>query len=274
MSTTSGLQFWFEGSADIFRIWASWMEAAAGWRIHRARHLAGQLDALRLVLGIDGRNRREQRAGVGMVRAAVNLIARCDLDYFAEIHDCHAITDVLDDPQIVRDEQVGEFQLLLQVLQQVDNLRLDRDVERRDGLIEHQEARIYRERPRDADSLPLPAGKLVRKTIYRIGAHPDHGQQLDDSIFFLPAAGKLMNLDSFTDDRPHPHPWIQRRVRILKHQLHLAAQCAKLGAAERREIAAVEIYFPFGRLEKFQDKPPERRFARSRFSHQAQRLAG
>ena len=38
--------------------------------------------------------------------------------------------DVLHHRQIVRDEQIGEAELLLQVLEQIDHLRLDRDVER------------------------------------------------------------------------------------------------------------------------------------------------
>ena len=43
--------------------------------------------------------------------------------------------------QVVRDEQVGEAELVLQVLEQVDDLRLDRDVERRDRLVADDELR-------------------------------------------------------------------------------------------------------------------------------------
>ena len=42
-------------------------------------------------------------------------------------------------PQIVRDEQIGQLQLLLQVHQQIDDLRLHRHVERRDRFVEDQE---------------------------------------------------------------------------------------------------------------------------------------
>ena len=135
------------------------MEGAAGWRMHRARHFAWQLDALGLVRRVDRRNGREQRARVGMARVEVDLVARCELDNLAEVHYRHAIADVLDHAQVVRDEQISEFQLLLQVLQQVDDLRLDRNVERRHRLVENQETRIHRERARDSDSLPLSAGR-------------------------------------------------------------------------------------------------------------------
>jgi hypothetical protein len=48
------------------------------------------------------------------------------------------------------------MELLLKVLQQVEDLGLDRDVERRDGLVADDEARAKRERSGDADPLPLP----------------------------------------------------------------------------------------------------------------------
>src|ERR1700722_2098620 len=196
-----------------------------------------------------------------MPRVQIDLIARRDFDNLAEVHDGYAIADVFYHPQVVRDEQVGQLQLLLQVLQQIDYLRLDRDIERRDWLVEHEEAWIHRESPRDANSLTLAAGKFVRQTIHCVGAHPDHREQLGDSALLFRAARELVNLDSFADDRAHAHPWIQRCVRVLKYELHLLAQRAKLGAAQRRKIAAVEIDSALGGLEQFQNQPTQRRFA-------------
>jgi len=53
------------------------------------------------------------------------------------------------DGQIVGDEEVGEVELALKALEQVDDLRLDRDVERRDRLGGHDEVRVERECPRE-----------------------------------------------------------------------------------------------------------------------------
>ena len=77
--------------------------------------------------------------------------------------------DVLDDGEIVGDEEVREPELVLQVLQQIDDLRLHGDVERGDRLVEHEELRIRRQRARDADALPLPAGELVRIALAVVG---------------------------------------------------------------------------------------------------------
>ena len=64
--------------------------------------------------------------------------------------------------EVVRDEQERERQPILQLGEQVEHLGLDRHVERGDGLVEHDEVGLERERPRDPDALALAAGELVR----------------------------------------------------------------------------------------------------------------
>ena len=51
---------------------------------------------------------------------------------------------------------------LCRLAHQVEDLRLDRDVERRDGLVGDDQLRIERERAGEADALALPARELVR----------------------------------------------------------------------------------------------------------------
>ena len=76
---------------------------------------------------------------------------------------------------------------LLQVLQQIDDLRLHGDVERGDRLVEHEELRIRRQRARDADALPLPAGEFVRIALAVVGTESDFLQQLRDARVALAA---------------------------------------------------------------------------------------
>ena len=63
---------------------------------------------------------------------------------------------------------------LLEVLEQVHDLRLDRDVERRDRLVADEEVRVQRERPGEPDALALAARELVRvpRTRRPRGARP------------------------------------------------------------------------------------------------------
>jgi hypothetical protein len=86
---------------------------------------------------------------------------------------------VADDAEVVADEEVGEAELGLQVLEQVDDLRLDRDVEGRDGLVADDELGPQGQGPGDADALALAAGELVREALGAPrGARPTTSQEL------------------------------------------------------------------------------------------------
>ena len=113
-----------------------------------------------------------------MVGLVVQAAPVADLDDLAEVHDGDVVGDVLHDRQVVRDEEVREAELVLQLLEQVEHLRLDRDVERGDRLVADDELRVERERPRDADALTLTAGELVRIAVDVLGVQPDDLEQL------------------------------------------------------------------------------------------------
>src|SRR5579883_1883293 len=89
------------------------------------------------------------------------LLGIGDLGKLPHVHHCDPITDVLDDAQIVSDEEVGKLELLLEICQQVERLRLDRNVKRRDRLVADDELWLQGECPGDADPLPLAARKGV-----------------------------------------------------------------------------------------------------------------
>ena len=107
---------------------------------------------------------------VGHDRLRVELLRRRELDDLAQVHHGDPVRDVAHDAQVVRDEQVREAELVLEVVEQVDDLRLDRDVERGDRLVEQDQPRLERERAGDADPLALAAGELVRDSGWRAPA--------------------------------------------------------------------------------------------------------
>ena len=57
----------------------------------------------------------------------------------AHVHDQDVVADVLDHPEIVGNEQIGQPQILLQILKEVEYLRLYGGVQCRDRLISHYE---------------------------------------------------------------------------------------------------------------------------------------
>src|SRR5690554_3431924 len=83
----------------------------------------------------------------------------------AEIHHRYTITDVLDHTQIMTDEHIGETEPYLKVLQEIENLRLDRDVECTDRLITDHKLRIERKRSRYPDTLSPSAIEFMGECI-------------------------------------------------------------------------------------------------------------
>jgi hypothetical protein len=88
-------------------------------------------------------------------RVLEQLLGLRHLHDLAQVHDRHPVGDVADHVQVVGDEQVGEVELGLQVLHQVDDLGLDRDVQGRDRLVADDEAGVQRQGAGDADALAL-----------------------------------------------------------------------------------------------------------------------
>ena len=130
-------------------------------------------------------------------------------DDLAEIHDRDAVADVLYDGEIVRDKQIREVLFALQIHHQIDDLSLDRHVERRDRLVADDQLRVQGERPGDADALPLAAGKLVRKAAHLQPTQPDLVEEGGDALLLVPAVGDAVDLQRLADDIAGRHARVQ-----------------------------------------------------------------
>ena len=115
----------------------------------------------------------------------VELVDAGHLDHPPEVHDPDPVADVLDDREVVGDEQVGEPEFLLEVVEQVQDLALDRHVEGRHRLVADDEVRVDRQRPGDADALALAAAELVRVAVDVALVEAHLAEQLADERFAL-----------------------------------------------------------------------------------------
>src|SRR5882724_1364427 len=103
-------------------------------------------------------------------------------------------------------EKVGEVHLLLQLLQEIDDLRLNRNIQRGDWLVADNKFRVHGQGARDTDTLALPTAKLVGVTVVMILAKAHLTEQFIDAVAFGSALGKFVNFQTFADDITDAHP--------------------------------------------------------------------
>ncbi|MCY1502285.1 hypothetical protein D9M68_363810 [compost metagenome] len=108
------------------------------------------------------RHRRKKRAGIGMFRPEEDVFRATGFDRVTAEHHHGAIGDLGDDAHVVGDEQHRGAFLLLQHFDQVEDLALDGDVERRRRLVGDQQLRTACKRHGDHHALAHAAGEAVR----------------------------------------------------------------------------------------------------------------
>ena len=246
--------------ADLLRDRAAGAEAAAGGRVDRARDVALEHDPLVLAARDRLRVRREERHRVRVERPAEELLRGRQLDDLAEVHHRDSVGDVADDGEVVGDEEVRQVEVLLQLDEEVQHLRLDRDVERRHRLVGDDELRPEHEGAREADALPLAAAELMRVAAGRLGAEADALEHVEHRPLAALAVDAV-DLEPLADELLHRHPRVEGADGVLEDDLHVAALALELARAEARQVDAFELDHAGGRLEKADQRPAERRLA-------------
>ncbi len=196
------------------------------------------------------------------------------LDDLAEIHHGDTVRHVLDNREIMADEQQRKAELALQILQQIDDLRLDGDVERRDRLVADDQFGFGGQCASDADALALAAGKFVRPPAQRVtrqahGVHQRHHLRFEFGRGF----GEAEIADRFGQDIAHAHARVEAGERILEHHLDAAPHAAQAPGREVIDTLAIQHHLAGGDVEQPQDGPADRRLAAAGLADQRQRLA-
>ena len=89
---------------------------------------------------VDARDRAEQPLGVGLKRIGEQVAGRRLLHHARCIEDRDVVSVLGDDAEVVRDQNHREAEALLQFANEIENLRLNRDVERGGRLVGDQHA--------------------------------------------------------------------------------------------------------------------------------------
>ena len=158
------------------------------------------------------------------------------------LHDVDIVGELADDGQVMGDQDHRHAEFLLQVADEVEDLRLHGDVERCRRLVGNQHVRAVGKRHGDHDALALAAGELVRILVeagFGIG-DLDLAQKLQRPLHRLFAAHLLMNTDCLDDLRADRIDRVERAHRLLEdHRDAVAAQRPALAVGEFQDILAV-----------------------------------
>ena len=105
-----------------------------------------------------------------------------------------------------------------------------------------------------------------------LGIEPDEREQLPHLGVVI--SGNPVNVQRFGDDCTDGHAWVERRIRILEHDLHSPTSATQVAIGELQDVGALELDRPRRGLEQAQHTPSDRRLARARLAHQPERAAG
>ncbi len=127
--------------------------------------------------------------------ALEDVVDGAALEHAPLVDDDHLLGQVGHHPEVVGDHQHRHPELALQVLEQLEDLRLDGDVERRRGLVGDEQRRSADQRHGDHRSLAQAAGQLEGVEIERaLGlGEADQAEHLDGTLARAAAADVVVD---------------------------------------------------------------------------------
>ena len=145
-----------------------------------------------------------------MKRSVIHIGTGAALHDMTEIHDADLVGNMFDHADVMRDKQIREIHLFLNIFQKVDDLSLDRNVQSGDRFVTDDESGVDCQRTGDSDTLPLPAGKFAGIAPDMVRFESDDLQQFDDPVFsLLVGCENVVDDHGFFDDLTDGHTRIQ-----------------------------------------------------------------
>ena len=166
------------------------------------------------------------------------------LDDLARVHHSDAIACLGDDPEVVRDQKQRGAEVLAQVGEDAQDLRLDDDVERGRRLVGDEELRAQDKCERDHDPLPHAARELVRVLTKSSRRNAHASQRLERAFPNLTTTqARLVLLERLAEVVLDPHERVQARHRLLEDESELRpAISPQLLRRHREEVLASVLH--------------------------------
>ena len=215
-----------------------------------------------------------------MTRRREQLLDRGLFDLASGVHHHHPARILGDDPHVVGDQHDRGTELLLELDHQVEDLRLDGDVEGGGGLVGEQDLRTAGKGHPDHHALVHAAGELVGvlvRTPLRLG-HAHEPEHVHGALPCIAPGQALVANERLRDLATHRDHRIQRCHRLLEDHRDLAsAHLLHLRLGEVQEVVALEAHRAArdaarGLGEKTHDRERGHRLAAPGLAHHAERL--
>ena len=173
----------------------------------------------------------------------------------------------------MRDEQVGQAEIFLQLFEQVYDLRGYAYVESADGLVGDDEAGTQGKGAGDSDALALASAELVRVAAQDADFESDGPHQFGGVLAQQGLAEIFMDRQRLGDDFLDSQSRVERAEGILEDDLHLAPGFAQRARAERGDCGAIEAHHSAGGLNEAQQHAAKSAFAAAGFADQSKGFA-
>ena len=223
---------------------------------------------------VDRRHGREKSLRVRVMRPFEDGLGRCELLQTAQVQDGDAVRDVSHDTEIVRDEEVGDAPLRLELDQEVEDRRLHRYVECRGRLVADDQLGIAGKRACDRHALLEATGQLHGLLRQRSLGQPDSVRELEHLRLCRLPSDSCELLEGAEQDPADRMAPVQGRVGILEDDLERAKLRLRALLVARREGLPVERDRSVGRRNDSEHRAGKRCLPTSRLADEAQRLAG
>ena len=163
------------------------------------------------------------------------------LDDLPLFHHQNPVGEIAHHRQVVGDKQIGQAQLFAQLHQQVEDLRLGRNIQRRYRFVADHQPRLEDQRPGNADALALATGKLMGQARQAAARQPHGIEHCEAGLLALARVGLPVQALHPIENALHAVARVKRRVGILKNHLHLTAPAQQRLVLEAGDIASVEF---------------------------------
>ena len=259
--------------AALERERAARIEAASGRNADGTRRLTLQQVFLGVVAALlDGGHRAQERLGVGVAGVEEDRVVVRELDDLAEIHHGDAGAGAAHHGEIVGDEDVGEAVLGLQLVENLQEPRLLHLIERRQRLVQDQQARLQYQRAGEIDALTLAGAQPDLQMIVDIGRQADLAHHLAHTVPHRAAPHAAVDEQGLQNGAADRHVRRHGVVRVLKQELEAVPEPEQPTAVHLGDAVALEEDRALvGGLDPAQETR-ERRLAAAGLAHDAEVL--